>query len=423
MKTLKAVVFGFGSRGSKYANYACEHPEAIEIVAVADPLQNRLETAKAKHGLSDAQLYTDWKMIAEQPKMADFAIISTQDREHLEPALAMIEKGYHLLLEKPMAATPKECKMIVEAAERKGVKVIIGHVLRFTKFWRALKNVLDEGTIGDVVSVTHTEAVGNEHQSHSFVRGHWRNAELSTPMIVQKCCHDMDILQWLLEKECKQIQSFGSLTYFCAKNKPEGAPEYCVQGCPKAEECLYNAVKLYYDDKENAWFRKACTRKVEDPTDEEVLEAITNSRYGKCVFDCDNNVVDHQVVNMEFEDGITVNFTMNAFNKGGREIRIYGTMGEIVADMEEAYIRIYSFETKETTVIDLEKIGGALTSGHGGGDTGIMEDLVLYFNGEVPSKSICDLRTSYRNHLIAFAAEEARVTNRIIDFAKYENEI
>lgn len=423
MRKLTAVVFGFGSRGSKYANYACEHPDMLEIVAVADPLRNRLETAKEKHGLQDEQLYTDWKTIAELPKMADFAIIATQDRQHLEPALAMIEKGYDLLLEKPMAATPEECKQIVEAAEKKGVKVIIGHVLRFTKFWNAVKDVLDDGKIGEIVSINHVECVGNEHQSHSFVRGHWRNAEESTPMIVQKSCHDMDILQWLIGKKCKQVQSFGSLTYFTAKNKPEGAPDYCVKGCPAADTCYYNAVKLYYDDKENAWFRKAATRKVEVPTDEEVLEAITNTRYGKCVFDCDNNVVDHQVVNLEFEDGITVCFTMNAFNKGGRDIRIYGTAGELIADMEKGEIKIYSFDTKEYTQVDMEKISGSITSGHGGGDTGIMEDLMKYFNDEGATKAICDLRTSYQNHLIAFAAEEARVNNCIIDMEQYENKI
>ena len=423
MRKLTAIVLGFGSRGSKYAKYACEHPEELEIVAVADPVQNRLQTAKETHDLKDEQLYTDWRALAELPKMADFAVIATQDRDHLEPALIMIEKGYHLLLEKPMAATPEECKLIVEAAEKKGVKVIIGHVLRFTKFWRTLKNLLDDGCVGELISITHTEAVGNEHQSHSFVRGNWRNAEESTPMIVQKSCHDMDILQWLIGKECKKVQSFGGLRYFTKRNKPEGAPDYCVKGCPVADTCVYNAVKLYYDDKENFWFRRAATKRVEPPTDEEVWDAISNTNYGRCVFDCDNNVVDHQIVNLVFEDDITVNFTMNAFNKGGRDIRIYGTAGELIADMDEGNIKIYSFATKEYTEIDLEQISGSITSGHGGGDTGIMEDLIKYFNDEETSKSICDLRTSYKNHLIAFAAEKARKEGVIIDFEQYESNI
>lgn len=423
MKKLKAIVFGFGSRGSKYAHFACQHPDQLEIVAVADPLRNRLNTAKETHGLDESQLYTDWKEIAKLPKMADFVVISTQDQMHYEPALAMIEKGYDILLEKPMAPTPKECKEITEAAEKKGVKVIVGHVLRFTPFWKKLKAILDEGTIGDIVSVIHTEAVGNAHQSHSFVRGHWRNTAESTPMILAKSCHDTDIIQWLLGKECKQVQSFGSLTYFVKENRPDGAPDYCVKGCPAADTCFYNAVKLYYDDKENLWFRKAATRKVEPPTDEEVWEAISTGPYGRCVFACDNDVVDHQVVNMEFEGGVTVTFTMNAFNKGGRDIRIFGTAGELTADMDQGTIRIYSFETKETTEIELEAIAGTITSGHGGGDTGIMEDLVQYFNDEEPSNSVCGLRTSYMNHLISFAAEEARVENKIVNMKEYEKNI
>jgi predicted dehydrogenase len=423
MKKLKAIVFGFGSRGSKYAHFACQHPEQLEIVAVADPLRNRLNTAKETHGLDESQLYTDWKEIAKLPKMADFVVISTQDQMHYEPALAMIEKGYDILLEKPMAPTPKECKEITEAAEKKGVKVIVGHVLRFTPFWKKLKAILDEGTIGDIVSVIHTEAVGNAHQSHSFVRGHWRNTAESTPMILAKSCHDTDIIQWLLGKECKQVQSFGSLTYFVKENRPDGAPDYCVKGCPAADTCFYNAVKLYYDDKENLWFRKAATRKVEPPTDEEVWEAISTGPYGRCVFACDNDVVDHQVVNMEFEGGVTVTFTMNAFNKGGRDIRIFGTAGELTADMDRGTIRIYSFETKETTEITMKAIAGTITSGHGGGDTGIMEDLVQYFNDEEPSNSVCSLRTSYMNHLISFAAEEARVENKIVNMKEYEKNI
>lgn len=423
MKKLTAVVIGYGSRGSKYANYACEHPDELEIVAVVDPLENRCATAIEKHGLTKEQIYSDWKEIAELPKMADFAIIATQDNMHYEPALAMIGKGYHLLLEKPMAPTPRECKEITEAAEKKGVKIVVGHVLRFTKFWGTLKDLIDDGEIGDVVSIVQNEAVGNEHQSHSFVRGHWRNANESSPMIVQKSCHDMDIIQWLIGKECKHVQSFGSLTYFTPKNKPEGAPDYCVKGCPVADTCYYNAIKLYYDDKDNQWFRRAITRKVDTPTDDEVWEAISTGPFGRCVFECDNNVVDHQVVNMEFEDGITVSFTMNAFNKGGRDIRIFGTKGELFADMEEGTIRIYSFASKEYTYINLEQISGAITSGHGGGDTGIMIDTIKYLNDEPTSKAICGVRTSYMNHLIGFAAEEARIRKVIIDMKEYAKEI
>ena len=421
MKKLTAVVIGYGCRGGciGYSKYAIDNPDELEIVAVADPVVDKLESAKKLHHIPEENLFTDWKELAKLPKMADFAIIATQDTMHYEPALAMIEKGYHLLLEKPMAPTALECKAITEAAEKKGVKVVVCHVLRFTKFWYKLKNMIDNGDVGEIMSIIHMENVGNVHMSHSYVRGNWRREDESTPMIMAKSCHDTDILQWLIGKECKRVQSFGSLTYFTKENQPNGAPDYCVQGCPVGDTCPYNAKKVYYDDKTNQWFRGVVTNKVEPPTDEEVWEAIKTGPYGRCVYACDNDVVDHQVVNMEFEGGCTVSFTMNAFNEGGRHIRIFGTKGEIVGDMEAGTIQLYSFETKETTMYDMEAISGEITGGHGGGDTGIMVDMLKYVNGETTSKSICSIRTSYLSHLICFAAEESRRNRVVVDLDEF----
>ncbi len=422
MKKLTAVVLGYGGRGTDYTKYVIDHPDQIEVVAVAEPNDSRRENAKNRHNLPDSALFTDWKQITDLPKMADFAIISTQDNMHIGPALACIEKGYDLLLEKPMAPTAKECKMIAEAAEKKGVKVIVCHVLRFTPFFCTIKDIIDEGTIGDIVSIMHAENVGNVHQSHSFVRGNWRNSKESSPMILQKSCHDLDILQWLIGKECKKVQSFGSLTYFTKENQPKGAPDRCTDGCPHAEECPYNAIKLYYDDKKNDWFRTTATEKV-TPTDEDVWEALKTGKYGRCVYACDNDVVDHQVVNMEFEGGETVSFTMNAFNYGGRFIRIYGTMGEIVGDIDSGSINVFTFKDRKFTDYDINAKGNSITAGHGGGDTGIMVDLYKYFNNETPSKSICSIRTSYMNHIAAFAAETSRFTDTVIDMDKYSDEL
>ena len=422
MKKLTAVVLGYGMRGSIYAKYAVDHPDEIEIVAVAEPNDSRRNNAKKLHNLSDDKLFTDWKQITDLPKMADFAIIGTQDNMHIGPALACIEKGYDLLLEKPMAPTAKECKIIAEAAEKKGVKVIVCHVLRFTPFFCAIKDIIDEGTIGDIVSIMHAENVGNAHQSHSFVRGNWRNSIESSPMILQKSCHDLDILQWLIGKECKKLHSFGSLKHFTKEAQPKGALDRCTDGCPHADECVYNAIKLYYDDKNNDWFRTVATDKV-DPTDEDVMEALKTGNYGRCVYACDNDVVDHQVVNMEFEDGVTVAFTMNAFNHGGRFIRIYGTMGEIVGDIDSGAINVFTFKDRKFTDYDINAKGNSITQGHGGGDTGIMVDLYKYFNNETPSKSICSIRTSYMNHIAAFAAETSRYTDAVIDMDKYSDEL
>ena len=421
MKKITAVVIGYGQRGSTYAHYAVDNPDEFQVVAVADATEAKRATAKHLHNLSDDWIFTNWKDLAAQPKMADFAIIATQDNMHYEPALALIEKGYNLLLEKPMAVTPKECKDITEAAEKKGVKVVVCHVLRFTDFWRTLKRVIDEGQLGDIMSIVHMENVGNIHQSHSFVRGNWRNSKESTPMILAKSCHDMDILQWLIGKKCTKVQSFGDLTYFNQKNRPEGAPDYCVQGCPVADTCLYNAKNIYVGMKDNAFIkilRGVITGTVEEATDEAVMEAITTGPYGRCVFNCDNDVVDHQVVNLEFDGGCTVSFTMNAFNAGGRFIRIFGTKGELVGSMH-GDIQLFSFDTKEWTTIDKDSQGAGIESGHGGGDTGIMRDILSLLRGEEPSNSVCEVRTSYMNHLISFAAEQSRVDGTVIQLQDY----
>ena len=419
MKKLTAVVLGYGMRGQTYAKYAVQEPDKLEIVAVAEPIEARKETAKKMHNLDDSAIYNDWKEVAQLPKMADFAIIATQDDMHYEPALACIEKGYNILLEKPMAPTASECKRIAEAAEKKGVKVIVCHVLRFTQFYGMLKDIIDSDKIGEIMSVDAVECVGNTHQSHSFVRGNWRNSKESSPMILAKSCHDTDIIQWLIGKKCKKVQSFGSLSYFNASHRPDGAPDYCIQGCPEGDKCPYNAVKLYYDDKDNTWFRSVAANTLDNPTDEVVKEAITCGPYGRCVFNCDNDVVDHQVVNMEFEGGCTVSFTMNAFNEGGRRISIFGTKGELSGYIETGKINVFTFDDRETKEYDINNVGNSITAGHGGGDTGIMVELLKYFGGEEPSKSICGIETSYMNHLISFAAEESRVNGTVIDLEEF----
>ena len=418
MSKLQAIVIGYGCRGASYSDYSVKHPDELEIVAVADPITNRREYAAQLHNLSPDRVYSDWQEIAQIPKIADFAIIATQDNMHLEPALAMIEKGYNLLLEKPMATTPAECKQITEAAEKKGVHVIVCHVLRFTSFWTTLKSIIDSGTIGKVMSIIHMENVGNEHQSHSYVRGNWRKTSESTPMILAKCCHDTDLIQWLIGKPCKKVQSFGSLTYFTKENKPAGAPARCTDGCPHADTCFYNALKLYYDDKDNAWFRSVAANTVINPPDEAIMEALRTGPYGRCVYDCDNDVVDHQIVNMEFEDMTTASLSMNAFNKGGRFIRVFGTEGEITMG-EGNWFNVYSFADHQTKQIPIHTIGNSITDGHGGGDVGIMIDTVNYFGEGIQTPSICDVRMSYLSHLIAFASEESRLTGAVVDLDEY----
>jgi predicted dehydrogenase len=412
------------ARGEEYGIVAGGNHQ-IAGSDVVSPLRSviRRATAQERHNIPAEHLYTTWEDLAAQPKMADFAIIATQDNMHHAPALAFIEKGYHLLLEKPMAPTARECKEITEAAEKKGVKVVVCHVLRFTNLWRSIKNVIDDGRLGKVMSIIAMENVGHIHQSHSFVRGDWRNTAESTCMIMAKCCHDMDILQWLLGSRCAQVQSFGARTHFRPENRPEGAPDRCIEGCPHGDSCYYNAVKLYLEDKNNLWFRRTAAQTIDMPTDEQIVEALKTGWYGRCVYACDNDVVDHQVVNLQFEDGCTVSFTMNAFNEGGRGIRIFGTKGELVYEPGAEVLKFYPFETRQWEEIAFKGVGNDITSGHGGGDTGIMIDLLSLLRGETPSKSVCEVRTSYENHLIGFAAEKARLENRVVSLSDFDKGI
>ncbi len=423
MEQKKVIVIGAGNRGQTYTNIMAEMPDKYKVVGVAEPIDNRRNYIMEKHGCEDKYCFTTWEHILDIPKFADIAIISTMDQLHFAPAMKALELGYDLLLEKPVAPTPEECGEIYKQAVKYGRKVMVCHVLRYTPFFMQLKDIIDSDTVGRVMSIEHTEAVGNIHQSHSFVRGNWGNSKRATFMLLQKCCHDIDILQWLIGKDCSKLSSFGSLTYFTEENAPDGAPERCLEGCPIYDTCPYNSVKLYYDDKDNSWFRTTSTKKVA-PTDEDVMEALKTTQYGKCVFRCDNDVVDHQVVNMEFADKTTVNMTMNAFNRGGRYTHIMGTKGELWADMRSddgQQFRFYDFATKDFRYLDSEiAVGGdSITSGHGGGDHGIVVALYDYMTDVLKAEDVSEIGISCSNHMLVFAAEDSRVRGTMIDTKAY----
>lgn len=417
-KTLTAVLIGAGNRGETYTSIMKEMGDKFKVVAVAEPIDSRRNYIRDKHQIPEEMCFTDWKPLLALGKIADVALICTMDQLHFAPAMEAISHKYDILLEKPVSPSPEECLKISRYAAEMGVKIIVCHVLRYTSFFITIKNAIDEGRLGEIVSINHEECVGNVHQSHSFVRGNWGNAGRSSCMLLQKSCHDLDILQWLIGKKCLKVQSFGSLRHFRAENAPADAPEYCIEGCPHAETCPYNAVKLYLDDKENDWFRSTCAREA-NPTDEQVEKAIRTTQYGKCVYKCDNDVVDHQTVNMLFEDEVTVTFTMNAFNKGGRFLHIMGTKGELRAAMDASSpITIFDFETRKTEEIPMVALDG-IGGGHGGGDEGIINSLYDYLQGDYQGKSVSDIGISVDNHLIVFAAEKARAEMSVVDMEEY----
>ncbi len=418
----KLILIGGGLRGLAYTDIASMMPDKFEVVALAEPLPERREFLRQRLNIPEERAYTTWEPLLAQPKLADGAFICTMDRDHCAPALAAIRRGYHLMLEKPAAALPEDCVRIEREAKRCGVHVLVCHVLRYTKFFRALKTLLDEGTIGEIVTIQHREDVGNVHQSHSFVRGNWGNCDRSSVMILQKSCHDMDILQWLIGRPCKRVQSFGSLSYFKAENAPEGAPERCLDGCPVGDSCPYNARKLYLES-DSGWFRTASTR-LPQPTDADVERALRTTQYGKCVFRCDNNAVDHQIVNLEFEGGITANFSMSAFSRGGRELRVMGTKGVLSGRPGGETLTLFDFETRNETEISVNDkvLDESLVGGHGGGDAGVVTAFYDLLTG-VANFSVCDISESVENHMIAFAAEESRLSGTVVDVAAYSASI
>jgi len=422
MEPIRVIIIGAGNRGLRYNQHMAEMKEHYQVVAVADPDPAHRKIVQDIWGFSEDACYSGWEEILAQPKMADLAVLSTVDNMHYIPALKAIDLGYNLLLEKPVAQTPEECADIARAASEKGVSILVGHVLRYTPFYGRIKDLLRENAIGQVVSAELVEGVGNVHYGHSYVRGNWHRLEDSTPMLLAKCCHDLDIIQWLLDKPCKRVQSFGCLTHFTAENAPEGAPVRCADGgCPKADTCPYNCIKQYVDDKTNRR-RKIITTGIaatDQPTDEEVMTSLRTTHYGLCVYHSDNNVVDHQTVNMEFDGGITATLNMNAFNKGGRYIRLFGTEGELYANMKDEQITIYTFSDDNTRYVSVLKTEESINGGHGGGDEGIIKELHEYMSGSYTGYRAADIHVSVKNHLIGFAAEESRNTGTVVDLDTY----
>lgn len=411
MRPVTAVLIGAGARGQVYAQYAGQHPEELKIVAVAEPKTDRMEMVSGQFGIPKEARHSTWETLLEQPRMADAAFICTLDAQHTRPALAALEKGYHVLLEKPMSNTEEECRAIAEAAEKAGKVLSVCHVLRYTPFYRTLKKLLDSGRAGEVMTVSQIENVAYWHYAHSFVRGNWRSSRETSSMILQKSCHDMDILLWLMGKDCRRVSSFGSLRHFDANHAPKGAPLRCLDGCPDSGACPYYAPKLYLTGN-TGWPVDMLTT---DTTPEGIGKALREGPYGRCVYRCDNDVVDHQTVILEFEGGGTADFTMTAFTTdSARQLKITGTQAQITADMEKGEIWLHRFDEEQPQRIPVDMPVQTNNYGHGGGDYYLMRDFVREVRRE-GTDSLSSARVSLQSHLICFAAERSRLEKTVVE--------
>ena len=411
-KPITVAIAGLGGRGKDtYAPMALSRPDLMKIVAIADIVPEKVADVAQTYGVPPEGCFSSAEEMLAQPRLADVLFVCTQDRQHVGHAIPALEKGYHILMEKPVSPVLSECQRVLQAAKKAQRQVVVCHVLRYTPFFQKIKEVIDSGRIGRVVSVQSLENVVYWHQAHSFVRGNWRREEDTSPMILQKSCHDLDILLWLLGERCARVSSFGSLSYFREENAPAHSAARC-RDCQAREGCPYDAYKIYLTNEETGVLHGHTGWPADivcmHPTEAGIRAALEDGPYGRCVYRCDNDVVDHQVVNMELEHGQTIGFTMCAFTKtGGRTLKIMGTHGDIRADMHENFIdvEVYGGETEH---IDVRTLAADL-SGHAGGDIRMVEEfLEMLAAGGQPSGTLSTLEASIESHLAALAAEHSR---------------
>lgn len=406
--TVSLAVVGAGVRGTTYATYAERFPQRARVVAVADPRKGHRDALADRHGVPAAGVFTSWQELAERPRLADAVVVATPDHEHAEPVARLAALGYDILLEKPMAPTEAECVEIVRIAEETGVLLAVCHVLRYTAYTDQIKRLVAGGAVGDVVGVEHLEPVGWWHFAHSYVRGNWRRTDESSFSLLTKCCHDLDWLRYVVDAPPARISSVGSLHHFHAGNRPPAAADRCLD-CAVEPTCPYSAARFYRDCLANPdlhdWPLSVLTR---DLTEASVHAALREGPYGRCVYACDNDVVDHQVVTVSFAGGVTATLTMSAFTPGGhRRTRIMGSHGYIEGDGE--FVTHTDFATGEVTTVDVRAGGADAASGHGGGDRALMAAFVAAVATGDRSLVRSGPAESLDSHRMAFAAERSRL--------------
>ncbi len=423
---ITVAIVGLGNRGMyAYGSRILERNDEIKVVAASDVDKGRLELMAKNHGIAPENCFNSADELLARPKLADMMFICTQNQHHYDNAIKALEKGYHILLEKPISPSLSECKKIEETAQKYNRKVVVCFVLRYTPFYSKLKEIIDSNVIGDIMTVNAEECLGYWHQAHSFVRGNWRDSNVTSSLILTNCCHDMDMLLWLTGKKCKKVSSFGSLKHFKAERAPEGAAERCFD-CPEEvrSKCPYDCIKFYLDGPRGIkngqvnWPQKIVSVK---PTVENITESLKYGPYGRCVYHCDNNVIDNQIVNMLLEDDITVNFTTSAFNPTiKRTIRVRGCFGEILGDVEKHTITVTEYG-KESVVYDTQN-AASQKGGHGGGDAGLISSIIDLMAENKQTEAIPFIENSIESHFVALAAEESRVNGgNVIDMDEWRS--
>ena len=407
---VKVALIGAGARGSDLCEHFLPIPHRATVVAVAEPVEARRNRFADRHGIPPESRFETWRDFFSGPVKADAVIVATMDHDHKEPALAALEQGYNLLLEKPMAPNLIDIVEIgavtAAACERHGTVAGVVHPLRYGPSFRKLKDLVDGRRVGDLITLDHVEQVGWWHYAHSFVRGNWRREDESSFMLLTKSCHDIDYLCYLVGKPVTRVSSFGGLSFFRRENAPAGSADRCTE-CSIEPECDYSAVRWYVATDREKWPAAVVA---DDHSRDAHLNAIATGPYGRCVWKSDNDVVDHQVVNLEFEGGVTATFTMTAFTQRmARRSRLHGTRGEI--DFYQDGIQIRDFGSDVTETIDF----GDLSDGHGGSDSHIIEQFVRAVAENKQELITTSIPESISTHTVTFAAEHARLTGQVVN--------
>lgn len=417
-KQVTAVIVGAGHRGLCYAGYALSHPDELKIVAVVDPAEHRLAGAAKIHDIPKEMCFRSVEELIARPKLADAVINGTMDRLHIPTSLPLLEAGYDLLLEKPIAPSAADVLQLRDTARKHERKVMICHVLRYAPFYTAIRQLVADGEIGDLISVQTQENVSYHHMAVGFVRGKWRREGESNSMLMAKCCHDLDLITWMKSGIAPaRVSSFGSLTQFKPENAPEGSGTRCLSDCKIEETCPYSAKKHYI---EQGFWGFYAWEPVEHLGLDEAgkLESLrTDNPYGRCVWRCDNDVVDHQSVIVEFADGSTATHNMTgATSRPSRWMHLIGTKGEIEGVMDEGSFVIRHMDARRGHEYTEKQVNVKVTGdGHGGGDLRLAEDFVHVLQGKPHSISTTSLDDSIYGHLIGFAADESRHEGRVVE--------
>lgn len=422
-RPITAIIVGAGHRSFVYSELAKTNPEMLKIVGVADPNPIRRKKAMDYFGFKEDMCFENAEELAKKRKLADTVINGTMDEQHLETAVPLLNAGYDMLLEKPFAPNEEEMRQIVNCAKKNNSKVMICHVLRYTPFYYAIKERIVNGEIGDIINIQTTEHVSYHHLSTSYIRGKWANSDkCHTSMLLAKCCHDLDIIMWMMsETKPKQISSFGGKFQFKPENAPKEAGTICMKDCPLVDTCVYSTKRLYIDhpDRWAFYVWDALEGKKNVTLEDKIALMKSDSPYARCIYKCDNNVVDHQSVLINFESGATGTHNMvGGSAEPRREIHIIGTKGEIFGNFEESKFTVLKIDPSpdahneecDVEEVDLRVTGDMVGAygGHGGGDERLAADFVKFIRGEKPSLACTSIFDSVAGHLSVYLADKSR---------------